>query len=252
MPSVFLPCRPIHNGRLAGIRWSQGRDARMRRRFRRGRRGVRLLALIPLALAVLYALVLHAIRPLLLEHAQNYVVHEASFALYDVLTDTVYQNRAEYENLVQLERDQNQAVTALKTDGILANHLKVQVSQAVYQALDALEHGQMEISLGSLVAPDLFGGMGPAFQVGVSGLGYVQADFISAFTDAGINQTRHQVILEVTAEIGILTGLGSVDTTVQNQLVVTDTVIVGHVPEQYTYIDDTEQSLLGKINDYTP
>ena len=138
-----------------------------------------------------------------------------------------------------------------KTDGILANHLKVQVSQAVYQALDALEHGQMEISLGSLVAPDLFGGMGPAFRVGVSGLGYVQADFISAFTDAGINQTRHQVILEVTAEIGILTGLGSVDTTVQNQLVVTDTVIVGHVPEQYTYIDDTEQSLLGKINDYT-
>ena len=234
----------------------------MRRRFRRGRRGVRLLALIPLALAVLYALVLHAIRPLLLEHAQNYVVHEASFALYDVLTDTVYQNRAEYENLVQLERDQNQAVTALKTDGILANHLKVQVSQAVYQALDALEHGQMEISLGSLVAPDLFGGMGPAFRVGVSGLGYLQADFISAFTDAGcdfrsefagagINQTRHQVILEVTAEIGILTGLGSVDTTVQNQLVVTDTVIVGHVPEQYTYIDDTEQSLLGKINDYT-
>ena len=223
----------------------------MRRRFRRGRRGVRLLVLAPLALAVAYALALHAIRPLLLEHAQNYVVHEASFALYDALTDTVYQNRAEYENLVQLERDQNQAVTALRTDGILASRLKVQVSQAVYEALDELEHGQMAVSLGSLVAPDLLGGAGPAFRVGVSGLGYVQADFISAFTDAGINQTRHQVILEVTAEIGILTGLGSVDTTVQNQLVVTDTVIVGHVPEQYTYIDDTEQSLLGKINDYT-
>ena len=223
----------------------------MRRRFRRGRRGVRLLVLAPLALAVAYALALHAIRPLLLEHAQNYVVHEASFALYDALTDTVYQNRAEYENLVQLERDQNQAVTALRTDGILASRLKVQVSQAVYEALDELEHGQMAVSLGSLVAPDLLGGAGPAFRVGVSGLGYVQADFISAFIDAGINQTRHQVILEVTAEIGILTGLGSVDTTVQNQLVVTDTVIVGHVPEQYTYIDDTEQSLLGKINDYT-
>lgn len=223
----------------------------MRRRVRRGRRGVRLLVLAPLALAVAYALALHAIRPLLLEHAQNYVVHEASFALYDALTDTVYQNRAEYENLVQLERDQNQAVTALRTDGILASRLKVQVSQAVYEALDELEHGQMAVSLGSLVAPDLLGGAGPAFRVGVSGLGYVQADFISAFTDAGINQTRHQVILEVTAEIGILTGLGSVDTTVQNQLVVTDTVIVGHVPEQYTYIDDTEQSLLGKINDYT-
>ena len=80
----------------------------------------------------------------------------------------------------------------------------------------------------------------------------MQADFISAFTDAGINQTRHQIILEVTAEMRILTGLGGVDTEVTNQLVVSDTVIVGHVPEQYTYIDDTEQSLLGKINDYTP
>ena len=223
----------------------------MRRRVRRGRRGVRLLVLAPLALAVAYALALHAIRPLLLEHAQNYVVHEASFALYDALTDTVYQNRAEYENLVQLERDQNQAVTALRTDGILASRLKVQVSQAVYEALDELEHGQMAVSLGSLVAPDLLGGAGPAFRVGVSGLGYVQADFISAFTDAGINQTRHQIILEVTAEIGILTGLGSVDATVANELVVTDTVLVGRVPEQYTYIDDTEQSLLGKINDYS-
>lgn len=224
--------------------------------MRAGRHGYRagrayLLALVPLLLAVAYTLFLQAIRPVLFDHAENYVVHEASFALYDVLTDTVYENRAEYANLVQFERDDQQNVTALKTDGILANHLKVQVSQAVYEALDELEHSRVQISLGSLFGPDLFGGIGPDFQVGISSLGYVQADFISAFSDAGINQTRHQIILEVTAEMRILTGLGGVDTEVTNQLVVSDTVIVGRVPEQYTYIDDTEQSLLGKINDYS-
>lgn len=218
------------------------------RRIRR--KSGRVLLFIPFVVAIVYLLTLNAIRPLLLDHAENYVVHEASFALYDVLTDTVYQNRAEYENLVQLERDQNQAVTALTTDGILANHLKVQISQAVYEALDQLERTQITIPLGTIVGTDFFAGQGPAFTVGISGLGYVQADFISAFTDAGINQTRHQIILEVTTQIRILTGLGGVDTEVKNQLVVTDTVIVGHVPEQYTYIDDTEQSLLGKINDY--
>lgn len=218
------------------------------RRIRR-KSGLALL-FIPFVVAIAYLLALNAIRPLLLDHAQNYVVHEASFALYDVLTDTVYQNRAQYQNLVQLERDQNQAVTALKTDGILANYLKVQITQAVYQALDQLERTQITIPLGTVVSPDFFAGQGPTFTVGISGLGYVQADFISAFTDAGINQTRHQIILEVTAQIRILTGLGGMDTEVKNQLVVTDTVIVGHVPEQYTYIDDTEQSLLGKINDY--
>lgn len=224
----------------------------MRRRIRRRNGQAYLLALIPMLLAAGYALMLHAIRPLLLDHAKNYVAHEASFALYDVLTDTVYQNRAEYAGLVQLERDAQQKVTALRTDGILANHLKVQVSQAVYEELDKLENSQIRISAGSLLEPDLLGGRGPSFEVGVSGLGYVQADFISAFTDAGINQTRHQIILEVTAQIRILTGLGGVDTEIKNQLVVSDTVIVGYVPEQYTYIDDTEQSLLGKINDYGP
>ena len=87
-------------------------------------------------------------------------------------------------------------------------------------------------------------------QVGVSGLGSVDADFISAFHGAGINQTRHQMILEVTAHIRILTRLGQVDTQVQSQLPVSDTVIVGYVPEQYTYVDDTNDDLLGKINDY--
>ena len=58
------------------------------------------------------------------------------------------------------------------------------------------------------------------------------------------------MILEVTANIQILTRLGSVDTQVKSQIPVSDTVIVGHVPEQYTYVNDTEDDLLGKINDY--
>ena len=117
---------------------------RARRNYRRMGRAY-LLALIPLVCAVVYTLFLHAIRPVLFDHAENYVVHEASFALYDVLTDTVYENRAEYANLVQFERDSEQNVTALKTDGILANHLKVQVSLAVYEALDELEHSNVQI-----------------------------------------------------------------------------------------------------------
>ena len=110
----------------------------------------------------------------------------------------------------------------------------------------------MRIPLGTLLGTDFFAGQGPAVNVGVSGLGNVKTEFISAFRDAGINQTRHQMILKVTSQIRILTSLGSVDTQVTNELAVSDTVIVGHVPEQYTYVNDTEQSLLGKINDYVP
>lgn len=214
----------------------------------------RMLALIvlPFLCVIIFVLVLSGLRPVVLQYAENYMIHEASFALYKVMTDTVYQNRAEYENLVRLERDEEQAVTALRTDGITASHLKIQIAQAVHETLDKLEKSEVKIPLGTLLGTDLFIGRGPTVKIGVSGLGNVKTDFISTFSDAGINQTRHQMVLEVTSNIRILTRLGSVDTAVTNQLVVADTVIVGHVPEQYTYVNDGEQSLLGKINDYVP
>ena len=75
-------------------------------RSRRSKTG-RLLAMIviPFVCAIVFVLILSGLRPMVLQYAENYMVHEASFALYQVMTDTVYQNRAEYENLVTLERD---------------------------------------------------------------------------------------------------------------------------------------------------
>ncbi len=221
-----------------------------RRRMNTGRLLVWIV--VPFVCMIALIFILSGLRPVVLQYSENYMIHEASFALYEVMTDTVYENRAEYEDLVQLERDAEQAVTALRTDGITASHLKIQIAQAVHEALDKLEKSEVKIPLGTLLGTDLFIGRGPTIKVGVSGLGNVRADFISAFSDAGINQTRHQMILEVNADIRILTGLGSVDTVASSQIVVADTVIVGHVPEQYTYVDDGEQSLLGKINDYVP
>lgn len=196
------------------------------------------------------ALFLHVLRPVVLEYAQNLVQQTASYAIHDTLTGQIYQNRAQYGDLVLLERDDANQVTALKTDTILADYLKIQLARAAYDALNTLEQGGLDIPVGSILFPSLFAGRGPALHVGIASLGYADADFISAFTSAGINQTRHQILLEVRAEARLMTIFGGCDVQVTNRMAVTDTVIVGTVPNSYTYIDDTEQSLLGKVNDY--
>ena len=221
------------------------------RRYRSGGMGWRArLVCAAAVLAALYMGIMRYVRPKLLDYAENYAVHTASFALYDVLTDEVYAHREEYAGLVTFEHDADNAVTALRTDGILADRLKVQAARAVYEALDGLERTTVEVPAGTILWPDLFAGRGPTLRVGMAGLGCAQAEFLSAFTDAGINQTRHQVVLEVSGQVRILTALGARNAVASTRLVVSDTVIVGRVPESYTYIDDTEQSLLGKINDY--
>ena len=126
----------------------------------------------------------------------------------------------------------------------------MQLVRATYDALNTLEHSGLEIPLGTVFFPSIFAGQGPALHVGIASLGYADADFISAFTSAGVNQTRHQILLEIHAEARLMTTFGGCDVQLTTQMAVTDTVIVGTVPESYTYIDDTEQSLLGKVNDY--
>lgn len=218
------------------------RKSRLRWRTRLG-----LLAALAVAVFVLFTL---RLRPVVLEYASNLVQFTATRAINDAMQDKIYQSRAQYEGLVTLERDNDSRVTALKTDVISMNRIKTEIVNALYDAVNRLEHARLEIPLGNLLAPDYCSGQGPGLPVGMAGLGFASAEFASAFSQAGINQTRHNIVLEVRADVAVQTPLGSVTTTVTSKFNITDTVIVGNVPESYTYIDDTEQSLLGKINDY--
>lgn len=209
----------------------------------------RLLAIF-LLLSFLGALVTLRIRPVMLQYASNLVQYTATRAINDAMQDKIYQHRAEYQELVVLDRDNDNRVTALKTDAIAINRIKTETVDTLYDALNQLESTALNIPVGTIFAPHYCSGLGPKIKLGMAGLGFASADFISAFTQAGINQTRHRLILEVRADVSVLTPLGSQTTSVTSRFNVTDTVIVGTVPDQYTYIDDTEQSLLGKINDY--
>lgn len=195
-------------------------------------------------------LLIAALRAQFLAYAENRVQETVYYALYDVLTDVIYEQRGEYAALVQLERDSASGVTALRTDSILLNRLKADAARAVYDAVLALEDDALSVPLGSVLLPTFLTGCGPELHIGMVGLGHVDAEFLSAFTTAGINQTRHQILLEVEARVRLLSLFGGRTVQVCTRLAVSDTVIVGNTPEQYTYIDDTESDLLGKVVDY--
>lgn len=56
----------------------------------------------------------------------------------------------------------------------------------------------------------------------------MEARFVSAFTSAGINQTRHRILIEVHAGFRILTPFGGEDREIVSTYPVTDTVIRRH------------------------
>ena len=72
------------------------------------------------------------------------------------------------------------------------------------------------------------------------------AVFRDKFTAAGINQTKHQILLDVDVRVSILLPGITTYTKVSNEISVAETVIVGGVPQTYTYFSTTED----KIEDY--
>lgn len=209
------------------------------------------LPLVMLFILFVFSVFVFKMRPMIMEYAVNLVQYTTTQAINKAVNEKIYENRANYQNLVQLQRDNDSHVTALTTDMITINNMKTEILNCVYDCLNSLEKSKLEIPLGNVIDEDFFAGMGPNLYIGMAGLGSAKAEFISAFTAAGINQTRHSMILEVTVKTKVLSPAGNREVTVVSRFNITDTVIVGTVPETYTYIDDTENSLLGKINDYT-
>ena len=80
--------------------------------------------------------------------------------------------------------------------------------------------------------------------------GKADTRLVSSFTSAGINQTMHSMILEVDAVISPMMPGFSETVDVQYDILLTQTVIVGSVPDSYSYIvlDDNNKSELANID----
>lgn len=54
----------------------------------------------------------------------------------------------------------------------------------------------------------------------------------------GINQTLHRIYLKLKCKASILTPFQSVSKTIESEILLTETVIVGEVPETYYFYDN--------------
>jgi len=218
----------------------------------KGRRSIKGFVLLVMGAVLIWqvAALVGRLAPLVREAALVRVNAVATQAANDAIAEEIRLNGEKFEDLVLLEKGYDGRVAALKTNVVKMNRLKADVTTLVLDGMAELDTEELSIPLGNLTGSDLFSGRGPLIPIKVVPMGAASARFLSVFESAGINQTKHQILLELTLDLSILLPGGTAYTQVGTQVAVSETVLVGEVPNSYTYIDDTESSLLGKINDY--
>jgi hypothetical protein len=87
--------------------------------------------------------------------------------------------------------------------------------------------------LGNLFLPELLSGRGPIIPVQIISIRNSDAYFSSKFTQAGINQTLHQLTMSVCVDVAVLILGEAANFTVTSEVVVAETIIVGDVPDTF-------------------
>ena len=120
------------------------------------------------------------------------------------------------------------------------NRLQGAIIENVLEKMAEVTTRELSIPIGSLTGSPLLAGRGPALRVRMQSVGSPEAHFENAFTAAGINQTKHQIRLAVDVSVSILLPGYTTGTRVSNSFTVAETVIVGTVPESYTYFQSND------------
>ena len=202
----------------------------MRRRIRNWFRGMLILIL---ALLVLFFVLRSKYRLVVQDLAQTQVKNSTSDLTNDAIAKQIALGEIQYDRIVFFEKDLDGRITALKTNMTEVNRLKTDILNIINDEILALDTSDIGIPLGSLIFPEFLSGKGPAIPVHILSIRNSDANFVSHFSQAGINQTLHRLNMEVSIDVAVLV-LGQTSSfTMSSEVVVAETVIVGQVPQTY-------------------
>lgn len=191
------------------------------------------LAVVSLMLLVLFLGFRSKYRDVIEDLARTSVMNTTSDLTNDAIARQIEIGDIAYDRIVFFEKDLDGRITALKTNMSEVNRLKTEILDIINDKILALDTSDIGIPLGSLFIPELLSGKGPAIPVHILSIRNSDANFVSEFSQAGINQTLHRLNMEVSIDVAVLV-LGETSSfTMTSQVVVAETVIVGDVPQTF-------------------
>lgn len=206
------------------------------------------------------ALILIGIAVLMYTTIRPNIIRICRYTTEAVITDLILttinneldtaEEQIEYSDLVEVTYAENGRVTSVKSNTPLINRLKTDLVTEINETLKESRTDTTYLSVGTLTGLPFLQGAGPAVQMRSEPKGYANAVFISEFTDAGINQTRHRIVMKTTVTAVSFIPLYTIETTVDTDFLIAETIIVGEIPESYTHVIGASNDMIDKINDY--
>lgn len=200
--------------------------------LKRRKRGICLVIVLALILFALQRFD-QAIRPLTRQVVQYQCRAQAVRTIQTACNSILEQNSSLYDDLYTVHRNDAGQVQSVSINSAGINTLEDALVEQVNQSLCQLQQLPLRIPLGTLTGIQLFSNLGPEIAIQVQPLSLVTSQVQSDFSQAGVNQTRLEVTVCFSVQIGALLAGEIIPVDAQAEVLAAQILIVGNVPQRY-------------------
>ncbi len=163
-----------------------------------------------------------------IKNAEDKISKCASNSVSDVINEFELQ----YSDIINTEYS-NGKIVSVTANTPKVNFIKSKIILKTQQFLQKYSCLETVVQLGSLSGLNILSNRGPDIHILYDLYCSTTADFKSTFKEAGLNQTCHTLLVNITIEYCLVLNDGDHVSSVNNDFVIAENVIVGDIPSAY-------------------
>ena len=145
-----------------------------------------------------------------------------------------------YDNLIKIEKDTAGKISLIKADVITINEIVSEIIKNIQEEFDKIPRIKVFINMGSVSGISALKNFEPKFELELESAGRMNYNVITEFKSVGINQTQHKIYLQIDSTVRILTPFSTFGKEIKTDVILTEAVIVGDVPDSYYNLEGME------------
>lgn len=173
---------------------------------------------------------------------------KAQTAVIKVIQESIARQVASdlhYEDVMEIYRDENGKIVLMAPNYGMINTISSNVFLDVENSMRHIATDEISVPLGSVLGSRLFAAAGPEIPIKVFPVGKIDVNLSDEFIEAGINQIKHRVSVDVTVEVKVLIPFYSEAMVVTSGAPVCESIIIGDIPNTYFNMSGNKMGDIG-------
>ena len=151
-----------------------------------------------------------------------------------------------YDTFFTIQKDEKGNIQMINANVLKINQVTSDIALSIQKELDKNEKNKIYIYSGAITGIRFLSGAGPKILLKIASVGNIDTELRSEFISQGVNQTLHRVYLDIKTNVSILSSFKTIESTIENQVLIAEHVIIGEIPSTYynfKSIDNGEEAL---------